>query len=47
MGIMALTAKFERDGVMYVVLSGYADNREIFEFVDGVGRYGSGWWLDD
>lgn len=22
------------------------EHREIFEFVDGVGRYGSGWWLN-
>jgi len=36
----SISANFHDPNVQWM-----RDNREIFAFVDGVGRYGSGWWL--
>ena len=49
--VKEMTATRDRDGLLRDArIAPYVhwmrEHREIFEFVDQVGSYGSGWWLD-
>ncbi len=50
--VKEMIATRDRDGLLRddriaPYIAWMREHRELFEFVDQVGAYGSGWWLDD